>query len=47
MVVAPRFCVMVRVRLPSTAQASAEPISALPMPIQLAAVPKFQPSLPA
>ena len=42
-----RCCVITRVRLPSTAQASSEPIKALPRPIQVAAIPYFQPNCPA
>lgn len=38
---------MMRVRRPSTAQASREPSRALPMPAQVAAMPYFQPNCPA
>ena len=47
MVAALRCCVMMRVLRPSTAQASSEPISALPTPIQVVATPYFQPNCPA
>ena len=39
--------VMTRVRRPSTIQASMEPRKALPSPIQVLAMPKFQPNCPA
>ena len=42
-----RCCVIMRVRLPKIAQARNEPISALPKPIQVDAIPNFQPNCPA
>ena len=42
-----RCWVMMRVRRPSTTQASREPSRALPMPAQVAAMPYFQPNCPA
>ena len=42
-----RCWVMMRVRRPSTAQASSEPSRALPMPAQVAAMPYFHPNCPA
>ena len=47
MVALSRCLVMTRVRRPSTTQASRLPIRALPMPIQVAETPKFQPNCPA
>ena len=47
MVALDRCWVMMRVRRPSTAQASSEPITALPRPTQVAAMPNFQPNWPA
>ena len=47
MVALSRCCVIMRVRRPSTAQASREPRMALPMPAQVAATPYFQPNCPA
>ena len=47
MVALSRCWVMIRVRRPSTAQASSEPRMALPMPAQVAATPYFQPNCPA
>ena len=38
---------IIRVRRPSTAQASREPNTALPMPAQVAAMPYFHPNCPA
>ena len=46
-VAAPKCWVMMRVRRPSTTQAKSEPSSALPMPIQVEAMPNFQPNCPA
>ena len=42
-----RCCVMILVRLPSISHASSEPMKALPRPIQVDAIPKFQPNCPA
>jgi len=42
-----RWCVRRRVRRPSILQASSEPMMALPIPIQVAARPYFQPNCPA
>ena len=42
-----RCWVIMRVRRPSTTQASREPSRALPMPAQVAAMPYFQPNCPA
>ena len=42
-----RCCVMIRVRRPRMTQAISEPIRALPMPTQVAAIPNFQPNWPA
>ena len=39
-----RCCVMILVRLPRIAQARKEPTSALPIPIQVDAIPYFQPN---
>ena len=47
MVVAPRRCVISRVRGPSTHQAKRLPRIALPMPAHTAAMPYFQPNWPA
>ena len=47
MVALPRCCVMMRVRRPSTTQASREPITAFPRPTQVEAMPKRQPNCPA
>ena len=47
MVALSRCWVMTRVRLPSTAQASREPMKAFPSPAQVAAMPYFQPNCPA
>ena len=47
MVALSRCWVMIRVRRPSTTQASSEPRMALPMPAQVAAMPYFQPNWPA
>ena len=44
MVALPRCCVMIRVRRPRMTQAISEPIRALPMPTQVAAIPNFQPN---
>ena len=38
---------MIRVRLPKITQARSEPIKALPIPIQVDAIPNFQPNCPA
>ena len=38
---------MMRVRRPSTTQASSEPRRAFPIPAQVAAMPYFQPNCPA
>ena len=42
-----RCCVMTRVRRPRMTQAIREPMRALPMPIQVEAMPNFQPNWPA
>ena len=42
-----RCYVMILVRRPSTAQAIKDPMRALPMPAQVAAMPYFQPNWPA
>ena len=42
-----RCCVMMRVRLPRIAHARNEPIRAFPIPIQVEAIPYFQPNCPA
>ena len=42
-----RCWVIMRVRLPRITHASSEPIKALPMPIQVDAMPNFQPNCPA
>ncbi len=42
-----KCCVIMRVRLPRMTHANIEPISALPMPIQVEAMPYFQPNCPA
>ena len=42
-----RCCVMILVRLPRILHARREPISALPMPAHVAAMPYFQPNWPA
>ena len=47
MVLLSSFCVMRRVRLPSSTQASSEPIKALPSPIHVDASPYFHPNCPA
>ena len=47
MVALSRCWVMMRVRRPSTTQASREPRKALPSPAQVAAMPKRQPNCPA
>ena len=47
MVAASKCLVITRVRRPSTTHASRLPITALPMPIQVAEMPKFQPNYPA
>ena len=47
MVALPRCCVMTRVRRPRMTQARKEPMIALPMPTQVAAMPNFQPNWPA
>ena len=47
MVAESRCCVITLVRLPRTTHASRDPRSALAMPIQLAAMPYFQPNCPA
>ena len=47
MVAESKCWVMILVRLPSTAQASREPMMALPMPTQVEAMPYFQPNWPA
>ena len=44
MVALERCCVMTRVRRPRNAHAINEPISALPMPAHVAAMPYFQPN---
>ncbi len=46
-VLAPRCCVMILVRLPRIIHASSEPIKAFPSPIQVEAMPKAQPNCPA
>ena len=46
-VIVSRFCVMRRVRLPSTSQAAREPRAALPTAIHSTFKPNFHPSLPA
>ena len=43
----PKWFVIRRVRRPNTTQAKSEPRKALPKPIQVEAMPKFQPNLPA
>ena len=47
MVALERCWVMMRVRRPRTTQASREPRIALAMPIQVEAMPNFQPNCPA
>ena len=47
MVAESRCCVMIRVRLPRMTQARRDPISALPIPTQVEAMPYFQPNCPA
>ena len=47
MVALERRCVMIRVRRPRMTQAISEPMMALPMPTQVAAMPNFQPNWPA
>jgi hypothetical protein len=47
MVDAPKCLVIRRVRRPSKNQAKSEPISALPIPIQVDETPNFQPNCPA
>ena len=47
MVAESRCCVMMRVRRPRTAQARSEPMSAFPMPAQVAEMPYRQPNWPA
>ena len=44
---ASRYFDMVRVRLPRMTHASSEPMTALPMPIQVAEAPYDQPNCPA
>ena len=47
MVAESRCWVMMRVLRPSTTQANSEPMTAFPMPAQVAAIPYFQPNCPA
>ena len=42
-----KCCVIIRVRRPRTTHANSEPISAFPMPAQVAAIPYYQPNSPA
>ena len=44
MVAESRCWVMILVRLPRMTQASSDPISAFPIPIQVEAIPNFQPN---